>query len=70
MKYDPNDYRLPLTDAQEAELLALGQAELDAQTLEALVTGGIGVQAWIDVAVAHGLTVEQAVQELDELGDW
>ena len=63
MRYDPNDYRLPLTDDQEIELLALGQAEADAQTLETLLTGGASAELWIDGAVVFGLSIEDAVQD-------
>lgn len=66
--YDPNDYPLPLSDAQEAALLALGQSEVDAQLLNTMITGGENFAAWADLYAGLGLSAEEAAAAWNAIG--
>lgn len=68
IQYDPNDYPLPLSDAQESALLGLGQSAADAQLLDTMISGGQGFAEWTDLYAGLGLSVDEAAAAWNSIG--
>lgn len=68
ISYNPSDYPLPLSDAQQDALLELGQAEADAQLLDTMISGGEGFAEWVDLYAGLGLSAAEAAEAWNSLG--